>query len=52
MVSLALIPSLSGPDFWDINFPENVPCAHQPQDYCLLARHKLDTKIPSKLQNM
>ena len=25
---------LSGPDFRDINVPENGPCAHQPQDYC------------------
>ena len=25
---------MSGPDFQDINFPENGPCAHQPQDYC------------------
>ena len=25
---------VSGPVFRDINFPENGPCAHQPQDYC------------------
>ena len=52
MVSLALIPRLSGPVFQDINFLVNGPCAHQPQDYCQLMRHKLDTEIPSKIQNM
>ena len=25
---------VSRPVFRDINFPENGPCAHQPQDYC------------------
>ena len=35
MVNLALIPSLSGPVFRDINFPENGPCAHQPRDLLL-----------------
>ena len=52
MVSLALIPSLSRPDFRDINFPENGLCAHQPQDYCQLMRHQIDTEIPSKIQHM
>ena len=50
MVSLAQIPRLSGPVFQDINFPVNGPCAHQPQDCCLLMRHNHDTEIPSKIQ--
>ena len=38
--------------FSGYHFPENGPCAHQPQDYCQLARNQLDIETPSKIHNM